>query len=240
MSDEERHFDVFYSATGECALLADSETGEKFVLRTLADTKPMSVKGLNVSAIIQDINDWVEAKGVTAAEAHHLLEAEWQFKEALYLVLMILDPTIDWNIRQQAAAEVEPVLEKDTQCAQMVRNTLWAHQLPEETGITLDDRFDERLYDNCEHLRELLRQFKLDQPKITRVRAAWDAIPADFFGDNKPELVRDKMLRSGMFLLFSNKNLPESLFDLEFANFLTALLMLYCMHISDHCTCRMV
>jgi len=219
MSDN-RRFDVLYSGIGECALLTDQETGDKFVIRNLDDTEPVSADGVHIGMLTQDVTGWQKASGVTAAEAYQLVLGEYNYFTALWLVDLILNPEKDDDMRQSAAIDLEELLSDEMYLAR-VRNVLWSIPLPEVDGISMDARFPASFSPECPLVGQLLAELQRDQPEIARVRAVWNQLPDELFGAEGKVPGEKQAVSLGLFRLLVCRSLnslvqkPEFILEIQ-------------------------
>lgn len=122
-------------------------------------------------------NDVLELKATTRSDAVTRLKAAWRCDRALQLMLISLDGSESVDNRKLSIECIAELL-KDNQIYDTVRNRLYAAPLPSnsdvQTAVSMAKPFDP--------VGPFLTTLQGDQPRIERVRSAWETLPLLLFG----------------------------------------------------------
>jgi tetratricopeptide (TPR) repeat protein len=134
---------------------------------------------------------------VDHAEASRQLERAFNCSSALDLALILFDPELTDDVRDDAARELERLL-SDPKVADYLENILYGRPLPASADIAgARSRCEDGRLPKLSALLVILQGY---QPSIRAACAAWDDLPAKLFGgdDQKAEF-RHVAVREGLF-----------------------------------------
>lgn len=122
-------------------------------------------------------NDLRTSKGADRAHVAKELEVESRCVDTLHLALMTLDPGVDEDLREEAAIELEKVLNEDPRYVDFVENVLYSNPLPaagDLPGALRSAKGTKKTF-------RLFAEFDRLQPQIAEVWIAWQGIGDDQF-----------------------------------------------------------
>jgi RNA polymerase sigma-70 factor (ECF subfamily) len=186
--------DVLISGEAGVALLIDGAA-----LRSLglgAAAQPIHRRREEVPYLFGDARDLQVLQNVAEREVAARLESAVARIDCLQLILILLDPTLAEDTRQEAAAEAEELLAQ-AGTAEAVESILYAHPLPDSADIT-------GALDACAnrgpHCARLVSRLVARQSLIARVHQAWQQVPMAMLGTPEDrEYVQATFVREGLF-----------------------------------------
>lgn len=191
--------DAVISARAGVALLLDGDELSSIHADSIDERVPRRAADLHF--LFGDVTDLEFIEDVDPVQTARQLERAVDSEEALHLVLMLLDPEMPVDIRQEAAEVLEELFTKechDTGVAQHLERVLYAQVLHASADL-------ERAFDCCERgsapsVRDLLKRLEEIQPFVRLVRRAWEAIPTQTFGSEEDwSHAQAVLVREGLF-----------------------------------------
>jgi hypothetical protein len=186
--------DSLISGEAGVALLIDGAA-----LRSLglgAAAQPVHRRWEDVPFLFGDARDVQVLEIVTEREVALRLESAAARVDGLQLILMLLDPTLAADTRQEAAAEAEELLAQGG-TAEAVESILYAHPLPAAADPAGAFR---ACANRAPRARQLMSQLVARQPLVALVRQAWEQLPLAQFGTPEDrERVQAVFVREGLF-----------------------------------------
>ncbi len=165
------------SGRNAIALLQDGDQLKSIhadALDTLVARKPADLPFL-----FGDGNDLQFFENVTSDEVATHLKRARNNDEALQLILILLDPELSKEVRQEAANVLEELLSTD-EVAQHLLSVLYAQPLPDNADLA--GALECCKLGSAKSAQNFFDALTNFQPIIREVRLAWDAIPDATFG----------------------------------------------------------
>jgi RNA polymerase sigma-70 factor (ECF subfamily) len=208
------------SGRNAVALLLDGDHLKSFHADAIDTLVPRKLADLPF--LFGDGNDLQFLENVTCDEAATRLRRERDNEEALQLLLILLDPELSKEVRQEAAEALEELLADELLAAvivrfgnlpaetldklqlgesathQYLRNVMYAHHLPNNADM-------QGAIQSCKQSSAVLVQDFLEtlnklQPIIHKIHLAWEAIPnANFGSDEMRAKWHADLVREGVF-----------------------------------------
>ncbi|HEX8190555.1 MAG TPA: tetratricopeptide repeat protein [Pyrinomonadaceae bacterium] len=137
-----------------------------------------------------------------AAAARHL-ERAFNCASALDLALILFDPDLTDDLRDDAAEELERLLAEQP-VAEYLENVLYARPLPAASDLVgARARCTGGRLPKLSATLQILEGY---QPSISAVRIAWDNLPTELFGGEQQKAdFQHAAVREGLFRLLSNE-----------------------------------
>lgn len=187
--------DAIISGRAGVAFLVEGEVLSSFDVEdptTLLPRRPADLR-----LIFGEAPDLQFLEGVDYAEAARHLERAFNCASALDLALILFDPQLTDDVRDDAADELERLL-SDPPVVEYLENILYGRPLPAAADIA-------GALARCEGgrlptLSATLQIIEGYQPAIRAVCAAWDNLPAKLFGgDEQKSEFQHVAVREGLF-----------------------------------------
>jgi tetratricopeptide (TPR) repeat protein len=186
--------DALISGEAGVALLIDGAALRS--LRLGAAAQPTRRRREAVPFLFGDARDLQVVENVTEREVAVRLERAAARIDGLQLILILLDPTLADDTRQEATAEAEELLAQ-AGTAEAVENILYAQPLPaaaDPAGAL------HACANRAPRAAQLVSQLVARQPLIALVRQAWEEVPLAVFGTPEDrERVQAVFVREGLF-----------------------------------------
>ncbi|MCA1642909.1 MAG: hypothetical protein LC785_13390, partial [Acidobacteria bacterium] len=187
--------DAIISGRAGVAFLVEGEVFSSFDVEDPATLLPRRPADLRL--LFGEAPDIQFLEDVERVEVARHLEHAFNCASALDLALILFDPELTDDVRDDAAGELERLL-SDKAVVEYLENILYGKPLPAAADI--EGALSRCEGDRLPTLSATLQILEGYQHAIRAVRAAWDALPAQLFGgdDQKAEF-QNVAVREGLF-----------------------------------------
>jgi tetratricopeptide (TPR) repeat protein len=187
--------DAIISGRAGVAFLVEGEVFKSFDVEDPTTLLPRRAADLRL--LFGEASDLEFFEDVDYPAAARHLERAFNCASALDLALILFDPELTDNVRDDAVEELERLL-SEKPVADYLENVLYARPLPAASDLAgaLARCAEGRL----PKLSEVLQLLEGYQPSIRAVRAAWDVLPTQLFGGEQQKSdFQHAAVREGLF-----------------------------------------
>ncbi len=169
--------DAMISGRGGLALVVDGDHLASIHAAEPEATVPRERS--EVHLLLGEAQDFVAVENVPRQEVVRQLALAQDREHALQLALILLDPDLPDDIRQDGSGELEELFAQEDLIV-YVESVLYAKPLPE--GSDLPGGLALARAPGTRKVMAMLGKLEACQPVIAEVRRAWEAIPSECFG----------------------------------------------------------
>lgn len=161
---------------------------------------PMSVRTAEIRFLLDGATDVVEFEDIPDDEIVRYLEWSWSRDRSLHLIVIVLDPQEDAEVRRLAAESLNELL-SEAHVREFMLNRLYSAPMPETADLSGAIALSESI--GAAIAAEVLHDVQNDQADITLRHSAWMSLPASLFeNDEERSRFLAAAIDAGAFRLF--------------------------------------